>query len=42
MEKIDNEQNVVDELDTLDNLEILEADDLETGVAFHAFRFSAY
>lgn len=39
MEK--DEQNIVDELDNLDSLEVLEAHDLEEGVAFHAFRFIA-
>ncbi len=35
-----NEQNLVEDIESLDSLEVLEAEDLDEGVAFHAFRFA--
>ncbi|WP_260463143.1 MULTISPECIES: hypothetical protein [Streptomyces] len=36
-----NEQTILDEIEDLDSLEVLEAEDLEESVAFHAFRFKS-
>ncbi|WP_263399214.1 hypothetical protein [Streptomyces venezuelae] len=34
-----NEQTIIEDIESLDSLEVLEAEDLDEGVAFHAFRF---
>jgi hypothetical protein len=34
-----NEQILIEDIESLDSLEVLEAEDLDEGVAFHAFRF---
>ncbi|MFJ2113970.1 hypothetical protein ACIOEX_19135 [Streptomyces sp. NPDC087850] len=39
---MNNQQvTVVDDAESLDSLEALEVEDLEEGIAFHAFRFSS-
>ncbi|GAA2230583.1 hypothetical protein GCM10010232_16140 [Streptomyces amakusaensis] len=35
------QENILEEIEDLDSLEVLEAEDLDESVAFHAFRFAA-
>ncbi|MER7820553.1 hypothetical protein ACIOWI_25165 [Streptomyces sp. NPDC087659] len=38
-ESTTHEQTIIEDIESLDSLEVLEAEDLDEGVAFHAFRF---
>ena len=39
MRESNDEQKILEEIEDLDSLEVLEAEDLDDSVAFHAFRF---
>ncbi|MER6039117.1 MULTISPECIES: hypothetical protein [unclassified Streptomyces] len=39
MGESNTDQKILEEIEDLDSLEVLEAEDLDDSVAFHAFRF---